>query len=323
MHICSAALVSCALTFGGLGCGSGGNGTGDVADASRPDAVFADAGPLDPTTCPSTYGPSTVFSTLEVVDDSTVGFDLNGDAVVDNIMSTTAALLNQGFKDDIADGTLRSLIELRDLDSLAADDSSMTVVLFGGVDSDMPPVLADDLDGTEDYLFRTSWVDMLDCAPLSSAPGTYVGGSVTAAAETLVFFVPSLGGFLDFGKAQVAIDVEATGKGFGTPAAKPGLFGGAIKLCSLTNGTTIIGKNSLHALAQFLGIQPDIDLDGDGLETIQTDSSGILGCTDGDGTAIPGELCGCDPRMADGYSITLRFDTVGAGILGPAPAPAQ
>lgn len=80
--------------------------------------------------------------------------------------------------------------------------------------------------------------------------------------------------------------------------------------------------------------QPDIDLDGDGLERYEaTMGSGnrppeITACIDGNGTRIPGRQCQLDPRMADGFSaafqlgaewITLRGitdRTTGGGGMG-------
>lgn len=64
--------------------------------------------------------------------------------------------------------------------------------------------------------------------------------------------------------------------------------------------------------------QPDVDLDGDGLEYyVATPGSRgvqprITACVDGDGTRIAGETCPSDPRMADGY--TAAFQAYGPWI---------
>ncbi len=81
--------------------------------------------------------------------------------------------------------------------------------------------------------------------------------------------------------------------------------------------------------------QPDIDLDGDGLERYEaTMGSGstpptITACIDGDGTRIMGRTCANDPRMADGFSaafqlaaqwVTLRGLSGGGGMTTPVDA---
>lgn len=57
------------------------------------------------------------------------------------------------------------------------------------------------------------------------------------------------------------------------------------------------------------GLQPDLDLDGDGLESFEdTDGDGVIDrCTDGDGDAVDGVDCPADGRFADGYDLRLRF----------------
>ncbi len=69
--------------------------------------------------------------------------------------------------------------------------------------------------------------------------------------------------------------------------------------------------------------QPDVDLDGDGLEFYVVDDTGpggcqpvIVSCVDGDGTVISGHDCTRDIRMADAWSAGLPFTAVGANIVG-------
>jgi hypothetical protein len=70
-------------------------------------------------------------------------------------------------------------------------------------------------------------------------------------------------------------------------------------------------------------VQPDVDLDGDGLETYETLTTGATGCQpvvvaciDGDGTRIEGDHCDEDPRMADGHSVSFSWTAVVARIIG-------
>ncbi len=66
------------------------------------------------------------------------------------------------------------------------------------------------------------------------------------------------------------------------------------------------------------GLDPDVDLDGDGLERFETDAAGhIERCIDGDLTFIPGRDCHQDDRIADGFSMVFRlvaFLAVFAGL---------
>lgn len=61
------------------------------------------------------------------------------------------------------------------------------------------------------------------------------------------------------------------------------------------------------------GVDPDVDLDGDGLEHYVVVGDGVncqrvvVSCVDGDGTMIGGHACVTDPRMADGWSAAFRF----------------
>src|SRR5207237_167127 len=66
-----------------------------------------------------------------------------------------------------------------------------------------------------------------------------------------------------------------------------------------------LGSGTFLDLVLSQGKQADIDVDGDGLETIDYAGGQIVSCTDGDGTQIPGPQCVCDPRIADGYSIAV------------------
>jgi cysteine-rich repeat protein len=70
--------------------------------------------------------------------------------------------------------------------------------------------------------------------------------------------------------------------------------------------------------------QPDVDLDGDGLEQFfDTDPDDPLSsidlCIDGDGTEIPGKNCVKDPRIQDGFSIVFSMEGVWARMTGVYP----
>ena len=84
----------------------------------------------------------------------------------------------------------------------------------------------------------------------------------------------------------------------------------------LVGGATI-------AIIRITPTNPDIDLDGDGLESFEVERDGapgcqpvIVNCIDGDGTRIPGRDCYVDARIQDGYSAALQTDAVRAFIVG-------
>lgn len=68
---------------------------------------------------------------------------------------------------------------------------------------------------------------------------------------------------------------------------------------------------------------PDVDLDGDGLESFEIARTGprgcqpvVTACIDGDGTRIEGRGCYDDPRIADGFSSALTFSASRVNITG-------
>lgn len=71
------------------------------------------------------------------------------------------------------------------------------------------------------------------------------------------------------------------------------------------------------------GQQPDVDLDGDGLESFEIVNTGergcqpvIVACIDGDGTRVEGRGCAGDRVFEDGFSAGLRMTAVRGNIAG-------
>jgi hypothetical protein len=69
------------------------------------------------------------------------------------------------------------------------------------------------------------------------------------------------------------------------------------------------------------GVQPDLDLDGDGLETFVADAEGRVSvCIDGDGTTLSsseGRPCALEPGIEDAISMTMLGEAVWARLLVP------
>lgn len=102
----------------------------------------------------------------------------------------------------------------------------------------------------------------------------------------------------------------------------------------VAGGTATAHLSDAPIPLQFTATPPDLDLDGDGLETFLIESDGpegcqpvIIACIDGDGTREDGRNCAGNPAMADGYSAAFEFTAIHATISGvaepmsPTPAP--
>ena len=75
-----------------------------------------------------------------------------------------AALINSNISSDLADGTLRLVTELRDVDDVTlTTDPAARLVLFVGLDGDMPIDPTDDFSHMESFYFRHSSVDPVTC----------------------------------------------------------------------------------------------------------------------------------------------------------------
>jgi len=74
---------------------------------------------------------------------------------------------------------------------------------------------------------------------------------------------------------------------------------------------------SLAEYLAVLGEQPDVDLDGDGLERFELDgNSRVLICYDGDGRVMGAKDCLQDPQMQDGYSVCFKLHGIPGAIVG-------
>ncbi len=86
-----------------------------------------------------------------------------------------------------------------------------------------------------------------------------------------------------------------------------------------------VGGGSL-VIFTLNGVQPDIDVDGDGLEYFEVSGGSgcqavITACIDGDGRRIEGHDCILDPRIADGISAAVKFTARTATIVSTSTPP--
>jgi hypothetical protein len=89
---------------------------------------------------------------------------------------------------------------------------------------------------------------------------------------------------------------------------------------ALVAGYTI--QNPLFGSSAVGPQQPDIDLDGDGLERFEatagtrTTPPQITACIDGNGTRVAGRSCPMDPRFADGFTTAFQYNGVWVRLVG-------
>jgi hypothetical protein len=341
------------------GCKPGGNGNDDGgtisldagSDAAPPgtDAAAVDSGipwpdagdydawtpPPDPGDSGMPIGPTTVFGPSVVVDTMTVapasqGFDLDGDLMTDNQLANLPFgldMINTGLMDAISMGQLLLLLEFRGVEdpSLTVDDLMMDAAMYNGVDADAD--LTNNFGGMGTFLVDPMSLDAMsyplvlffNTSIMYTDPATLPETLFHGERNSLPFAFPGLGTIM---LVNPRIEGNPT-PSFGELAN--GLLGGVIQACALDQIPSPLGSGTLLEVVLTLGIPPDIDVSGDGLETFQLSSgfpSTLVSCTDGDGTVIPNldpPRCACDERIEDGISMALQFHAVSAVITGVAP----
>jgi len=98
-------------------------------------------------------------------------------------------------------------------------------------------------------------------------------------------------------------------------AARGPAFAGDLSLLEV-----LLGGGSVFGASGVPGLRPDIDVDGDGLETVELDGDGrVTRCIDGDRTVISGADCWSDDRLADGFSLVMTFEAIQSTFAGRAP----
>ncbi|MCK6591178.1 MAG: hypothetical protein L6Q76_26800 [Polyangiaceae bacterium] len=243
-------------------------------------------------------------------------------------------LVNEQFKTNIQNGTLLVGLELRELDDPSGqNDDAMTVAMIGLSDSDGDP--SDNFDPNTPETFAP--------APLSFAMGdnptvlfsqaSVKDGKLHAESVGLLS-VPGLP--IPFANPVLEGTLMASAENDFVKTLENGRLTGAVpaSLLSLVPNITMgtcNGQTLLDVIATGCGVfalQPEVDLDGDGLEKLFDDENAdadagsgkdgqIDRCVDGDGTEILGTDCASDPRIADAYRLVFALHGVRAFVLAP------
>lgn len=297
----------------GVGCGDNlavAPGLPDAAelepDASAPDAMPPDAA------LPPMLGPSVIFDDLHIAGlfEDPHAFSLLGQA------------LNPQLEQLLQDGMLLLGIELRDVEDPAAPtDPDMTVGMYYLMDTDEDPTDNFAPDDPEWFTLTPGSIVMDEPAIHFTTSSITDRALEAAGVDSLdlldeLFPVP-ISNLRLSGDLNVDGDVVRTLDG--------GRLRGAIgaSLLSLTPNLVAEmcpGDSLLDVLASgcgFIPLQPDSDVDGDGLERFfDDDGDGAVDrCVDGDGTEILGTDCPRNKAIADGYELIFVVHGVRALIL--------
>jgi len=273
-----------------------------------------------------------------------VGCDYSGDGRPDNSLARAfgigVELLNMQLSMAVRDGSLLLLMQFLGLDDPAGvNDDAVTVAWLQGEDADMDPT--NNFSGSGELLASADAYDAMGnpltsfsssirtrmlaggpedvSIPVSFVPIELRGGRIHATTTASAGSMTGLDEGLLCGAAPISIFALLPNflDMVGTPAPPcDGSMDSGSMADVLVGGATVFG-------IPIGGTQPDVDLDGDGLEYFEVNDSGPAGCqavisacVDGDGRRVEGRGCAADPSFADGYSTGLPFTAVRANIVG-------
>lgn len=311
-------------------CGSDGAGTVDAAPAdgripmpvdAGPDADLRDAAgpPLDDAGLLA-FGPGVVLDTVHL-------------AETGHSWAPYAPVVNLELDNVIADGTMLLLVEFRGLDDPAGqnDADGLDLGVFNGVDLDGNP--NDNFTGSESLQVSIDSLDVNGNPRALIPDAALAAGALTGAnAGPLLLYFPSLGELAVY-DAQFSGTLVSGGGGTQVSTLMNGTISGVLlardlglmtnPVSSMCQGDTLLDVIAIGCLA-IQGVQPDMDRDGDGLETF-VEKTGMVdwvidSCYDGNGTeyvTVPGTPCVLDPAFQDGYSVTIEVSGVRAILLPP------
>lgn len=290
---------------------------------------------------------SLVVSSL-LFGDRTVGCDYSGDDDPDNAFARALGpigpLLNDMFLADApANGDLLLALHMLGLDDPAAvNDDSLAIAFMQATDPDDDPdnnltgsgILAADpmaFDGAGRPL--TSFASRIESTMLSGGPEDILlpigffpielrrgqlRGTTTADAGELSGLVEGLlCGVVPVSTIAVLPNVIDMFTGEPAPPCD-----GTMQPSNFAD--VLIGGTPDGFIFPLRGSSPDVDLDGDGLERFEVDSSGergcqpvVVACIDGDGTRVEGRDCVLDPSFEDGWSAGFDLEAVRVFLTQP------
>lgn len=298
--------------FWGLGCGG--------TDASlRSDVVTANE--PDPTVKPEPKPePKPEVGAAVVLDDVRIA-GLLEDAHAFSLLGT---VVNPLLAEQIDAGTLLLGLEFRSVDDPEfQSDDDMSVGLYLLDDEDDDPT--DNFDPERPETFGLGPGAQVDGEPvLHFVDASLTNGRLEASGLGALELI---GDAFPLPLSNLTISGDLTVQDGTVRTLEDGRLRGALGMSLLALTPNPLGENCgsgslLDVLATgcgFFGLQPDEDIDGDGLERLfDDDDDGVIDrCVDGDDTEILGTDCPFNPAMADGYTLIFVITGVQAELVAP------
>lgn len=285
-------------------------------------------------------------------DNGMVGCDFSGDRMPDNAFGRAlgpgAGILNSVVSSPISNGQVLIQLSFLNLtDPRGQNVSDTRVGWLYGTDGDTE-LINNSQPGNPQYINRGS-VDGMTMLPQASFQSRIVNGALTGGPEDVQLNL-GMGGMFDFRVLRGRISGTVVADDNRITEVRDPVLCGALAMRDLARlpnpiglilgrlgggggGGTMMNQSSFLELVvggQTIPLvnirigpqQPDIDLDGDGLERIEANMGSIItpprvtACIDGNGTRIEGRECINDPRIADGYTVAFQMATTWITLRG-------
>lgn len=278
------------------------------------------------------------------------GCDFSGDGRPDNAfargLGPAAGIFNTAITNGIGNGQLMIQLGFLALDDrLGVNDPDLRVGWLTGIDAD--DVSINNVHPGNPQYVDARTLDMLGL-PLANYQSSITMGLLDGGPEDIQLDLPGPGGMpFRFHMTRSRLRGTLTHDAERITGLSEGVLCGAIPtrdIAMLPNFFSFAGpggggsarmSSMLEAMvggyriqipfgpALMIGpVQPDIDLDGDGLEYFEATPGDartppqITACIDGNGTRVTGRTCPLDRRFADAFSSAIRHSGVWIRFMG-------
>jgi len=267
------------------------------------------------------------------------GLDVNGDGRADGMLNRAWGYgrtnIDATLMQEIESGRQLSALEIAGLCApFSGNDPAVTLKLYDAMDVDGDPTTT--FCGDRERICSQLAVPryaLSETFPYRTEPGSLTAGRAVFSGEAPLPFAigPSTSLLLSLHHSLAAVTLPAD-----LSEIDDGMVCGTLTVAALADmalardcppaafcltARDADDPSSLSAadrLALPPAYQPDVDLDGDGLERYQVDffaSPRTVTCHDGDGSLVAEPDCLHSGRMADGFSICFSFHAVGAVLV--------